>query len=122
MVVVGALTEGLTLRSSCKQKWQTCIPSCQPVARTCTRWPSPWTTLTRPVRHMVEAAWWLIFACVCVCVCVFASSGKASGDRYKELRKDCAGVILYAAERATECALDAIQCLGKSSEWMLWSV
>lgn len=25
---------------------------------------------------------------------------------------DCAGVILYAAERATECALDAIQCLG----------
>jgi isovaleryl-CoA dehydrogenase len=35
-----------------------------------------------------------------------------SGDRYKEFRKDCAGVILYAAERATECALDAIQCLG----------
>lgn len=26
--------------------------------------------------------------------------------------RDCAGVILYAAERATECALDAIQCLG----------
>ncbi|KAJ3112353.1 hypothetical protein HDU96_004659 [Phlyctochytrium bullatum] len=26
--------------------------------------------------------------------------------------QDCAGVILYAAERATECALDAIQCLG----------
>ncbi|KAJ3187979.1 hypothetical protein HDU85_006372 [Gaertneriomyces sp. JEL0708] len=26
--------------------------------------------------------------------------------------KDCAGVILYSAERATECALDAIQCLG----------
>jgi isovaleryl-CoA dehydrogenase len=26
--------------------------------------------------------------------------------------KDCAGVILFAAERATECALDAIQCLG----------
>ncbi|KAJ3301702.1 hypothetical protein HDU76_005668 [Blyttiomyces sp. JEL0837] len=26
--------------------------------------------------------------------------------------KDCAGVILYAAERATECALDAIQSLG----------
>lgn len=25
---------------------------------------------------------------------------------------DCAGVILYAAERATECASDAIQCLG----------
>ncbi|KAI9010115.1 acyl-CoA dehydrogenase/oxidase [Hyaloraphidium curvatum] len=26
--------------------------------------------------------------------------------------KDCAGVILYAAERATECALDAVQILG----------
>ena len=26
--------------------------------------------------------------------------------------KDCAGVILYAAERATECALDAIQLMG----------
>ena len=26
--------------------------------------------------------------------------------------KDCAGVILYAAERATEVAVDAIQCLG----------
>ncbi len=25
---------------------------------------------------------------------------------------DCAGVILYCAERATEVALDAIQCLG----------
>lgn len=26
--------------------------------------------------------------------------------------KDCAAVILYSAERATEVALDAIQCLG----------
>ena len=26
--------------------------------------------------------------------------------------KDCAGVILYAAERATECALDTIQLMG----------
>jgi isovaleryl-CoA dehydrogenase len=26
--------------------------------------------------------------------------------------KDCAGVILYAAEAATQVALDAIQCLG----------
>ncbi|KAI9345228.1 acyl-CoA dehydrogenase/oxidase [Obelidium mucronatum] len=34
-----------------------------------------------------------------------ADSGYASPQ-------DCAGVILYAAERATECALDAIQCLG----------
>lgn len=29
-----------------------------------------------------------------------------------ELRKDCAGVILYAAEMATQVALDAIQLLG----------
>jgi len=28
------------------------------------------------------------------------------------VRQDCAGVILYAAERATEVALDAIQLLG----------
>ncbi|RPB05250.1 acyl-CoA dehydrogenase NM domain-like protein [Choiromyces venosus 120613-1] len=28
--------------------------------------------------------------------------------------KDCAGAILFAADRATECALDAIQCLGGS--------
>ncbi|KAI8089099.1 acyl-CoA dehydrogenase/oxidase [Halteromyces radiatus] len=33
------------------------------------------------------------------------SAGKVSN-------KDCAGVILYSAERATEVALDAIQCLG----------
>jgi isovaleryl-CoA dehydrogenase len=33
-------------------------------------------------------------------------------DEGKVSNKDCAGVILYAAERATECALDAIQCLG----------
>ncbi|CAK4031031.1 Isovaleryl- dehydrogenase, mitochondrial [Lecanosticta acicola] len=26
--------------------------------------------------------------------------------------QDCAGAILYSAERATECGLDAIQCLG----------
>lgn len=26
--------------------------------------------------------------------------------------KDCAGSILYAAERATECALDAVQLMG----------
>ncbi|KAJ1981057.1 hypothetical protein H4R34_002230 [Dimargaris verticillata] len=33
-------------------------------------------------------------------------------DRGQISNKDCAGVILYAAERATEVALDAIQCLG----------
>ncbi|KAJ1878236.1 hypothetical protein H4R99_005690 [Coemansia sp. RSA 1722] len=33
-------------------------------------------------------------------------------DQGKVSNKDCAGVILYSAERATEVALDAIQCLG----------
>ncbi|PIA18802.1 acyl-CoA dehydrogenase [Coemansia reversa NRRL 1564] len=33
-------------------------------------------------------------------------------DNGKISNKDCAGVILYSAERATEIALDAIQCLG----------
>jgi isovaleryl-CoA dehydrogenase len=33
-------------------------------------------------------------------------------DRGRTARKDAAGVILYAAEKATACALDAIQILG----------
>ncbi len=33
-------------------------------------------------------------------------------DRGRTTRKDAAGAILYAAERATQMALDAIQCLG----------
>lgn len=33
-------------------------------------------------------------------------------DQGQVSNKDCAGVILYSAERATEVALDAIQCLG----------
>lgn len=33
-------------------------------------------------------------------------------DRGETTRKDAAGVILYAAEKATQMALDAIQCLG----------
>jgi isovaleryl-CoA dehydrogenase len=33
-------------------------------------------------------------------------------DRGRENRKDAAGVILYASERATQMALEAIQCLG----------
>jgi isovaleryl-CoA dehydrogenase len=34
-------------------------------------------------------------------------------DEEKEIRtQDCAGAILYAAERATECGLDAIQLMG----------
>ncbi|GAB7343508.1 hypothetical protein MBLNU457_1521t1 [Dothideomycetes sp. NU457] len=35
------------------------------------------------------------------------------GHENPEIRtQDCAGAILYAAERATECGMDAIQCLG----------
>ena len=33
-------------------------------------------------------------------------------DRGETTREDAAGAILYAAERATQCALDAIQLLG----------
>jgi isovaleryl-CoA dehydrogenase len=36
----------------------------------------------------------------------------AACDRGESTRKDAAGVILYSAERATQCALDAIQLLG----------
>ncbi len=36
----------------------------------------------------------------------------AACDRGETTRKDAAGAILYSAERATECALDAIQLLG----------
>lgn len=36
----------------------------------------------------------------------------ASCDRRETTRKDAAGCILYAAERATQMALQAIQCLG----------
>jgi isovaleryl-CoA dehydrogenase len=33
-------------------------------------------------------------------------------DRGETTRKDAAGAILYAAEKATWCACEAIQCLG----------
>ncbi len=36
----------------------------------------------------------------------------AACDRGETTRKDAAGAILYSAERATQCALDAIQILG----------
>jgi len=41
---------------------------------------------------------------------LYAAAGAC--DRGECTRKDAAGVILYNAERATEVALDAIQCLG----------
>jgi isovaleryl-CoA dehydrogenase len=36
----------------------------------------------------------------------------ANCDRGRDSRKDAAGVILYTSERATQMALEAIQCLG----------
>ena len=36
----------------------------------------------------------------------------ANCDRGREKRKDAAGVILYTSEKATQMALEAIQCLG----------
>ncbi|VAW20203.1 Isovaleryl-CoA dehydrogenase [hydrothermal vent metagenome] len=41
---------------------------------------------------------------------VYAVAGAC--DRGRSSRKDAAGCILYAAEKATQIALDAIQCLG----------
>lgn len=35
-----------------------------------------------------------------------------AADKKQTSRQDCAGVILYCAEKATQVALDAIQCLG----------
>ena len=35
-----------------------------------------------------------------------------AADKGNVSRQDCAGVILYCAEKATQIALDAIQCLG----------
>ncbi|TID23728.1 isovaleryl-CoA dehydrogenase [Venturia nashicola] len=44
---------------------------------------------------------------------LFEDASVDGGDRDPVIKtQDCAGAILYAAERATECALDAIQCLG----------
>lgn len=36
-----------------------------------------------------------------------------AASKNKANRKDCAGVILYCGEKATQMALDAIQILGK---------
>lgn len=39
-------------------------------------------------------------------------NGAAAPGQLVIRTQDCAGAILYAAERATECALDAIQLMG----------
>lgn len=41
------------------------------------------------------------------------SVARAVDQGHPNASKDCAGVILYCAESATQVALDAIQCLGK---------
>ncbi len=43
---------------------------------------------------------------------VYAVAREANRRGGRSLRKDAAGVILYSAEKATQIALDAIQCLG----------
>ncbi len=43
---------------------------------------------------------------------VYAVAREARVRKGRSLRKDAAGAILYAAEKATQMALDAIQCLG----------
>lgn len=41
-------------------------------------------------------------------------------DNGKANSKDCAGVILYCAEKATQVTLDAIQILGKHEVYCLF--
>jgi isovaleryl-CoA dehydrogenase len=48
-------------------------------------------------------------ACRAYVYAVAREAGKGAG---RNLRKDAAGAILYSAEKATQMALDAIQCLG----------
>jgi isovaleryl-CoA dehydrogenase len=43
---------------------------------------------------------------------VYAVAAEAQRGSGRKLRKDAAGVILYSAEKATQLALDSIQCLG----------
>ncbi|WP_020677774.1 isovaleryl-CoA dehydrogenase [Geopsychrobacter electrodiphilus] len=43
---------------------------------------------------------------------VYAVAREADKQGRRTLRKDAAGAILYSAEKATQMALDAIQCLG----------
>lgn len=49
-------------------------------------------------------------ACRSYAYSVAIAADKGLGGQ--NLRKDCAGVILYAAEKATWMAIQAIQCLG----------
>lgn len=41
-----------------------------------------------------------------------AAANIKGGEKTTHIRKDCAGVILYCAEKATQVALQAIQALG----------
>lgn len=48
---------------------------------------------------------------LCACRAYVYAAAKAC-DENRVIRKDSAGVLLYVAERATQMALEAIQCLG----------
>lgn len=51
------------------------------------------------------------------------SVARACDRGHPDASKDCAGVILYCAESATQVALDAIQCLGESNgNWGDWGL
>jgi isovaleryl-CoA dehydrogenase len=52
-----------------------------------------------------------MYATLSACKAYVYAVAKAC-DRGRTARKDAAGAILYAAEKATQCALDAIQILG----------
>ena len=43
-----------------------------------------------------------------------------SNERSDFLKKDCAGVILYLAEKATQVALEAIQILGGNQVFFIF--
>lgn len=52
-----------------------------------------------------------MYTTLCACRCYLYQVAQAC-DRGEIARKDAAGVILYLSERATQMALQAIQCLG----------
>lgn len=52
-----------------------------------------------------------MYSTLSACRSYLYSVGRAC-DKGSVSRKDCAGVILYLGEKATQMALDAIQCLG----------
>lgn len=62
--------------------------------------------------QMVQAKMADMYTTTNACRSYLYSTARAV-DQGHVLSKDCAGVILYCAEKATQVALDAIQLLGK---------